>query len=68
MDKLCKRRDEINKDRKPFPISFAYGYCLSDDNELSEFDEAADIVEKVYRMADKRMYKYKIEMKAARDV
>ena len=31
---LLERRREINKDRKPLPLSFAYGICTSDDKEL----------------------------------
>ena len=31
---LDDRRDVINKDRKPFPISYAYGFCLSNDEDI----------------------------------
>lgn len=67
---LDDRRDVINKDRKPFPISYAYGFCLSDDEMLADPAKAEDdvyaadkdeidIVEEVYRISDERMYEHK---------
>lgn len=61
------KRDEVNKDRKPIPLSFAYGYCCSDDKTLNELSDADDLVEKVYRVADERMYEYKTAIKARRE-
>ena len=54
----------INKARKPLPLSFAYGVCRSDEVEETQNES---IVEKVYRIADERMYEMKKVMKAGRD-
>ena len=62
-----EKRDRINVDRKPLPISFACGYCLSDDAAINELNDAGDLVEKVYHIADERMYENKKRMKARRD-
>lgn len=55
---------DINKTRKPLPLSFAYGVCRSDEVEETQNES---IVEKVYRIADERMYEMKKAMKAGRD-
>ena len=67
LKKLCELRDEINETRKPLPIGFAYGYCSSDDEELTEEEGTRALVEQVYRIADERMYESKSSMKAVRE-
>ncbi len=57
-----------NKDRKPFPVSFAYGFCLSDDDKIPEIGDTSDKVEEVYKISDERMYEHKKEMKKANSV
>ena len=49
-------------------ISYAYGFCLSDDDKLSEIADASDKVEEVYKISDERMYEHKKEMKKANSV
>ena len=65
LNKLVKRQNEINKTRKPFGLSFAYGYSLSTDSELKKNDLGKVAVEDVYRLADARMYETKVAMKKA---
>ncbi len=57
---MCLRR---SKDRKPFPINYAYGYCRSDDSELEIKDGSRKAVNEVYKIADARMYENKLAMK-----
>lgn len=61
--KLEEKRLEISKDRKPFPINYAYGYCRSDDSELEIKDGSRKAVNEVYKIADARMYENKLAMK-----
>ena len=61
--KLEEKRREISKDRKPFPINYAYGYCRSDDSELTIRDGSRMAVNEVYKIADARMYENKLAMK-----
>ena len=67
VDRINKKCDEVNADRTPLPISFAYGYCMSDDEELKVSSDTNDLVERVYNVADERMYRHKAEMKAWRE-
>jgi diguanylate cyclase (GGDEF)-like protein len=67
IETLNAKRDEINVSRTPMPISFAYGFCLSDDAELEGHTGTGDIVELVYQIADERMYQNKVAMKARRE-
>ena len=67
IETLNAKRDEINVSRTPMPISFAYGFCLSDDAELEGHTSTGDIVELVYQIADERMYQNKVAMKARRE-
>jgi GGDEF domain-containing protein len=67
IETLNAKRDEINVSRTPMPISFAYGFCLSDDAELEGHKGTGDIVELVYQIADERMYQNKVAMKARRE-
>ena len=60
---LDEKRREINLDRQPMPLSFAYGYCRSDDNGLKLRDGSRMSVNEVYRLADERMYVNKAAMK-----
>lgn len=62
------KKNEVNKDRKPFPVSFAYGFCLSDDDKILEIGDTSDKVEEVYKISDERMYEHKKEMKKANSV
>ena len=57
IEELTGRCNLINKERKPLPISFAYGCCDSSNQK--------DVTE-VYKLADNRMYEFKIEMKKKR--
>ncbi|MCR5701204.1 MAG: diguanylate cyclase [Lachnospiraceae bacterium] len=66
VESINKKCEEVNENRKPLPISFAYGYCMSDDEHVTSIADKGDIVEIVYRVADERMYKHKTEMKAGR--
>ena len=49
-------------------VSYAYGFCLSDDDKLSEIADASDKVEEVYKISDERMYEHKKEMKKTNSV
>ena len=60
---LDERRREINKTRQPMPLSYAYGYCRSDDRSLKLKDGSRMSVNEVYRLADERMYVNKVAMK-----
>lgn len=60
---LDEKKREINLDRKPLPINYAYGYCRSDDPEVKTKDGSRMEVNAVYRLADERMYRNKIAMK-----
>ena len=64
---MKKEADVVNVDRKPFAVSFSYGGCRSDDSEISGRDENETIVEKVFNIADERMYAMKTAMKARRE-
>ncbi|MCR5330943.1 MAG: GGDEF domain-containing protein [Lachnospiraceae bacterium] len=61
MDADCA---ELNKNRKPVPLSFSYGICRSDEVTASN---ASGLVEEAYRLADERMYEMKTKMKARRE-
>ena len=62
---LLKRRREINTDRKPLPLSFAYGICTSDDPVLDSAlkEDRAKLIEEVLKLSDKRMYECKVAIK-----
>ena len=59
-------RREINKDRKPLPLSFAYGICTSDDKELdpAAHEDRTKLIDEVLKLSDKRMYECKVAIKA----
>ncbi len=63
---LLERRREINKDRKPLPLSFAYGICTSDDKELdpAAHEDRTKLIDEVLKLSDKRMYECKVAIKA----
>ncbi|MBE5923401.1 MAG: GGDEF domain-containing protein [Lachnospiraceae bacterium] len=66
VESINKKCEEVNAARKPLPISFAYGYCMSDDEKVTSVADESDMVERVYHVADARMYKHKTDMKAGR--
>ncbi|MCR5321744.1 MAG: diguanylate cyclase [Lachnospiraceae bacterium] len=63
MNKMDAKCADINKDRTPLPLSYAYGICRSD--EVGAADTG--IVGEACRIADERMYEMKTAMKARRE-
>ncbi len=64
IDAIKEKCGEVNDNRNPLKISYACGYCLSNDEELRSIQ--SDVVEATYNLADKRMYDNKVQMKANR--
>lgn len=65
MNDLQDRCNELNKTRKPLPLSYAHGYCSSTDPEVIDAvrQNNSDIATEVYKCSDKRMYECKLRMK-----
>ncbi len=61
LKKIENKRKEINKDRKPYPISFAYGVAFS--YEIDENAEGLKGAQAVSSLSDARMYEMKNRMK-----
>ncbi|MBO4899978.1 MAG: diguanylate cyclase [Lachnospiraceae bacterium] len=68
LDTLQKKCDRINETRTPLALSYAHGYCSSNDPEITAKNDRDDYdpVTEVFKCSDKRMYDRKIEMKAQR--
>ena len=63
---LAEKRDVINKSRTPLPLSYACGYCLSNDPALAKGLTGMELVTEVNKLSDARMYENKAAIKAAR--
>lgn len=63
---LAEKRDVINKSRTPLPLSYACGYCLSNDPALAKDLTGMELVTEVNKLSDARMYENKAAIKAAR--
>ena len=68
LDTLQQKCDRINETRTPLALSYAHGYCSSNDPEITSKNDRDDYdpVTEVFKCSDKRMYDRKIEMKAQR--
>ena len=68
MELLKEKQDEMNKNRKPLPLSFAYGLCTTLDDKVKDVsrEDGPTLVMEVYKQSDERMYECKAAMKAER--
>jgi diguanylate cyclase (GGDEF)-like protein len=56
LENLEAKKNQLNKERTPLPLSYACGYCISTEVSVKEGLTGRALVDEVLRISDARMY------------
>lgn len=56
LESLEVKKNELNKGRTPLPLSYACGYCISNEIAMKQNLSGRELVDEVLRVSDARMY------------